>query len=73
MNSTVTTLGANYLSYLTTISRLKVCRVASYRYYSTSKLDSQSSDLLPVPILTINNLDNKDCIKSSRILLKVFI
>jgi group I intron endonuclease len=73
MNSTVTTLGANYLvhtGYLNTISRLKVCTVASYRYYSTSKSDSQSSDLPPVPILTINNLDNKDCIKSSRILLK---
>ncbi len=72
-NSIVTTLGANYLvhtSYLNTISRLKVCTVASYRYYSTSKSDSQSSDLPPVPILTINNLDNKDCIKSSRILLK---
>ena len=73
MNSAVTTLGANYLvhtGYLNTISRLKVCTVASYRYYSTSKSDSQSSDLPPVPILTINNLDNKDCIKSSRILLK---
>ena len=73
MNSTVTTLGANYLvntGYLNTISRLKVCTVASYRYYSTSKSDSQSSDLPPLPILTINNLENKDCIKSSRILLK---
>lgn len=40
MNSTVTTDGANYLvhtGYFYTISRLKVCRVASYRYYSTSK------------------------------------
>ena len=73
MNSTVTTLGANYLvhtGYFNTIYRLKVCTIASYRYYSTSKSDSQSSDLPPVPILTINNLDNKDCIKSSRILLK---
>ena len=68
MNSTVTTLGANYLvhtGYFNTIYRLKVCTIASYRYYSTSKSDSQSSDLPPVPILTINNLDNKDCIKSS--------
>ena len=73
MNSTVTTLGANYLvhtGYFNNIYRLKVCTIASYRYYSTSKSDSQSSDLPPVPILTINNLDNKDCIKSSRILLK---
>lgn len=52
MNSTVNTLGANYLvhtGYLYAISRLKVCTVASYRYYSTSKSDSQSSDLPPVP------------------------
>jgi hypothetical protein len=52
MNSTVTTLGANYLvhtGYFNTISRLKVCTIASYRYYSTSKSDSQSSDLPPVP------------------------
>lgn len=68
MNSTVTTLGANYLvntGYFNTISRLKVCTIASYRNYSTSKSDSQSSDLPPVPIFTINNLNNKDCIKSS--------
>lgn len=45
--------------------------VASYRYYSTSKSERQSSDLPPLPVLTINNLNNKDCIaKSSRILLK---
>ena len=40
MNSTVTTLGANYLvhtGYFNTIYRLKVCTIASYRYYSTSK------------------------------------
>lgn len=73
MNSTVTILSTNYLvhtGYLNIISRLKVCIVPSYRYYSTSKSDSQSYDLPPIPILTINNLDNKDCIKSSRILLK---
>ena len=55
MNSTVISLGANYLvhtGYLYTISRLKknFCTVASYRYYSTSKSDSQSSDLPPVPV-----------------------
>ena len=75
MNSTVISLGANYLvhtGYLYTISRLKknFCTVASYRYYSTSNSDSQSSDLPPVPIFTINNINNEDCIKSSRILLK---
>ena len=73
MNSTFTTLRAKYLvhtGYLYTISRLKVCTVASYRYYSTSNSDSQSSDLPPVPIFTINNINNEDCIKSSRILLK---
>lgn len=40
MNSTVTTLGANYLvhtGYFNNIYRLKVCTIASYRYYSTSK------------------------------------
>jgi group I intron endonuclease len=73
MNSAITTLGTNQVvrtGYLYTISRLKVCTVSSNRYYSTSKSDSQSSDLPPVPILTINNLNNKDCIKSFRLLLK---
>lgn len=73
MNYPVTTLGVNYLvhtGYLYTISRLKVSTVASYRYYFTSKSDPQSSDLPPVPIFTINNLNNEDCIKSSRIILK---
>ncbi len=73
INYLVTTLGVNYLvhaGYLYTISRLKVSTVASYRYYSTSKPDLPSFDLPPVPILTINNLNNEDCVKSSRILLK---
>ena len=73
MNSTVTTLGVNYLvqtGYLYSISRLKFSRVISYRYYSTSKSDPQSSDLPPVPIFTINNLNNEDCVESSRIILK---
>ena len=68
-NFSVSTLGASYLAD----TRLKVYTVASYRCYSTSKSDSQSSDpdeVTPVPIFTINNLNNKDCIKSSRILLK---
>ena len=73
INYPVTTLGVNYLvhtGYLYTISRLKVSTVASYRHYSTSNSDSQSSDLPPVPIFTINNLNNEDCVKSSRIILK---
>ena len=31
---------------------------------------SQSSDISPIPVLTIDNLNNEDSIKSSRILLK---
>ncbi len=51
--------------------RKKVCTVISCRYYSTSNSDSSpSSNLLPVPIFTINNLDNEDCIKSNIRLLK---
>ena len=70
-NSTLTTLSTNHLVRdLYRISRLKVCTLASYISYSTTKSDSQSSDLPPVPILTVNNLNNKDCIKSFRILLK---
>uniref|UniRef100_UPI0030FE5249 hypothetical protein n=1 Tax=Dematophora necatrix TaxID=2751867 RepID=UPI0030FE5249 len=42
---------------------------SSDRYYSTSNSDLQSSDL-PLPVLTINNLNDKDSIKSYRILLK---
>ena len=70
-NFAATTLSANHLvRYIYRISRLKVCTPANSRCYSTSKSDSQSSDLPPVPILTVNNLNNKDCIKSFRILLK---
>lgn len=71
-NLTVTSLGVNHLihtRYPYKILKLKPCTVASFRYYSSSKSDAPSSDLLPVPILTINNL-NKDYIKSYRILLK---
>ena len=76
-NFTVSTLGASgylvYTDYLYAIPRLKVYTVASYRYYSTSKSDSQSSDpdeVTPVPIFTINNLNKEDCKKSYRTLLK---
>ena len=49
-NSSVTTLSANHLvRYLYRKSRLKVCTLANYRSYSTTKSDSQSSDLPPVP------------------------
>ena len=72
--SSVSTNGANPLvltncGYLYTISRWKVGTKASDRYYSTSNSDLQSSDL-PLPVLTINNLNDKDSIKSYRILLK---
>lgn len=72
--SSVSTNGANPLvrtncGYLYTISRWKVDTKASDRYYSTSNSDLQSSDL-PLPVLTINNLKDKDSIKSYRILLK---
>ena len=72
--SCVSTYGANPLvltnsGYLYAISRWKVGTKASDRYYSTSNSDLQSSDL-PLPVLTINNLNDKDSIKSYRILLK---
>ena len=75
-NFTVSTLDASYLVYTDypyAILRLKVYTVVSYRYYSTSKSDSQSSDpdeVTPVPIFTINNLNKEDCKKSYRTLLK---
>lgn len=52
------------------VPRQRVCAVASRRYYSTSISDSESSNLPPIPILTLNNLDNEDSIKSYRELLK---
>jgi hypothetical protein len=75
MNFTDTTLGVNYLvnkgyPCVAWITRLKVCMVANYKYYSTSNSYSQSSDISPIPVLTIDNLNNEDSIKSSRILLK---
>lgn len=47
----------------------KVRSIFSYRYYSTSSSDSDLSNL-PVPVLTLNNLNNPDFIESNRKLLK---
>lgn len=58
-----------HIGYITAPKR-KVCTVASRRLYSKKSSYSQSSDLPPVPILTINNLNNAYCIKSYRRLLK---
>ena len=83
-NSSVTTLIANHLvRYLYRKSRLKVCTLANYRSYSTTKSDSQSLDLLPVPsrglvfsidlgqlektILTINNQEASAFFSSGRL------
>lgn len=41
----------------------------SCKYYSTSNSFSESNDL-PLPIFTFNNLNNPNCIKSHRKLLK---
>lgn len=50
--------------------RSKSFSKTSCRYYSTSNSDSPSSNLPPVSILTFNNLNNEDCVKSSIRLLK---
>ena len=68
----IITLGVNCLvppHFLYTNSKQKVGREFSCRYYSTSNSCSESTDL-PVPILTFNNLNNQDSIKSCRKLLK---
>lgn len=68
----VTTLGARCLvssHFLNGISKPKVRWVFTRRYYSTSNSDSELSDF-PIPILTLNNLNNQDSIKSYRKLLK---
>ncbi len=44
--------------------RSKSFSKTSCRYYSTSNSDSPSSNLPPVSILTFNNLNNEDCVKS---------
>ena len=48
----------------------KIWRVTSRNHYSTSKSNPPSFDLYPVPILIIDDLDNKDCITSYRKWLK---
>ena len=73
MNPTIIILRRSYLvhkDYLYMIPKQKVCTVASFRDYSTSNSDSESRDLPPVPILTFNNINNGECIKSYRRLLK---
>lgn len=68
----VTTLDTSFLvplAFLSGLSKPKVRSVFNRRYYSTSNSDSNSCDL-PLPILTFNDLNNKNCIKSCRELLK---
>lgn len=68
----VTTLDTSFLvsfGFLSGISKPKVRSVFNRRYYSTSNSDSKPCDL-PLPILTFNDLNNKNCIKSCRELLK---
>lgn len=69
---TVLTLEANNLVHAGYIMapEQKVWTIANRKHYFTSNSDPQSSDLPPVPILTLDNLDNKDCITSYRRLLK---
>lgn len=68
----VTTLDASliYCRFYSGISKQKVRTVFSRRYYSTSNSADSDACNLPLPILTINNLNNQDCIKSYRRLLK---
>lgn len=68
----VTTLDASliYSRFYSGISKQKVRTVFSRRYYSTSNSADSDACNLPLPILTINNLNNQDCIKSYRRLLK---
>ena len=73
MEPTIITLEASYLipiSYFYVIPRQKVPMIINRRYHTTSNSDPQSFDLPPVPILTFNNLNNEDCIKSYRKILK---
>lgn len=72
INPTVLTLEASNIINVTYIikPKQKFLAIASGRHYSTSNSNSQSFDLPLVPILTIDNLDNKDCITSYRKLLK---
>lgn len=59
-----------YSRFYSGISKQKVRTVFSRRYYSTSNSADSYACNLPLPILTINNLNNQDCIKSYRRLLK---
>lgn len=71
MNPTVINLKPSCLVLLGSIYTTpdnKVCTVTRRRYYSTSYSDSQLPT--PVPILTINNLNNEDSIKNHKELLK---
>lgn len=47
----------------------KVRSIFNSRHYSTSSSNSDLSDL-PIPVLTLNNLNNADFIQSYRKLLK---
>lgn len=58
-----------HVAYITK-PKQKVWTVASRRHYSTSNSNPPSFDLYPVPILILDDLDNKDCITSYRELLK---
>ena len=73
MNPTFSIFRSNSLLYNRNIYRIPrqkvVTAVASSRYYSTSKSDSESFDL-PLPILTFDKLNDEDFIKSCRGLLK---
>ena len=72
INPTVLSLEASNIIHVTYIikPKQKVLTVASGRHYSTSNSEPESFDLPLVPILTIDNLDNKDCITSYRKILK---
>lgn len=69
---TVLTFKASNVVYVAHVSKAKqrFGVAASRRHYSTSNSDSQSSNLPPVPIIIVDNLDNKDSILSYRKLLK---
>ena len=62
----VTTLDRSCLVYshfFNGMSKWKVRSIFSYRYYSTSSSYSDLSNL-PVPVLTLNNLNNQDFIEA---------
>lgn len=67
----LTFYGGNCLVSSPLFSRLKpkAGLAFSCKYYSTSNSFSESNDL-PLPIITFNNLNNPNCIKSHRKLLK---